>query len=198
MKLIFKLSLVFFINFAFSQEYREATIIFIDSASVKGFGEIKNNTIYFKVKQEDKPSKWSYDIAKGLVFSGYGYSEKYEYVKFEKYVDPKIMEVIEEGKLILYKYPKLFYTNDESISLSEPGKLTKYYSPAEHFTETFYIKRKNEELALDITFNFKSRARIYFSDCEKIIEKINSGKFTKKNIPEMIYYYNDYCDENEN
>lgn len=84
MKLILQILFIFFFNFTFSQDYREATIIFNDSSSVKGFGEIKNNTIYFKVKQEDEPSKWSYDIAKGLIFSGYGYSEKYEYVKFEK------------------------------------------------------------------------------------------------------------------
>lgn len=103
MKLILQLLFLFFINFTFGQDYREATIIFNDSTSVKGFGEIKKNTIYFKVKQKDQPSKWSYDIAKGLTFSGYGFSEKYEYVKFEKNRDPRIMEVIEEGELILYK-----------------------------------------------------------------------------------------------
>ena len=198
MKLIINFSLLFFINFIFSQDYKEATIIFNDSTSVKGFGEIKNNTIYFKVKQEDKPSKWSYDIAKGLVFSGYGYSEKYEYVKFEKNRDPRIMEVMEEGKLFLYKYSNLISNNGTNLDTSVSGKMPNHMSGFENFTETFYVKRKDAKLALDITFSFKSRARIYFSDCEKIIEKINSGKFTKKNIPEMIYYYNDYCDENEN
>ena len=198
MKLIINFSLLFFINFVFSQDYREATIIFNDSTFVKGFGEIKNNTIYFKVKQEDKPSKWSYDIAKGLVFSGYGYSEKYEYVKFEKNRDPRIMEVMEEGKLFLYKYSSLISNNGTNLDTSVSGKMPNHMSGFENFTETFYVKRKDAKLALDITFSFKSRARIYFSDCKKIIEKINSGKFTKKNIPEMIYYYNDYCDENEN
>ena len=101
MKLLLQLLFLIFINSTFSQDYREATILFNDSSSVKGFGEIRNNTIYFKVKQEDKPSKWSYDITKGIVFSGYDYSEKYVYVKFEKYTNPKIMEVIEEGKLSL-------------------------------------------------------------------------------------------------
>jgi hypothetical protein len=46
MKLIFQLLFLFFFNFTFSQDYREATIIFNDSSVVKGFGEIKNNTIF--------------------------------------------------------------------------------------------------------------------------------------------------------
>lgn len=194
MKLLLQLLFLFFLNFTFSQDYREATILFNDSSSVKGFGEIKNNTIYFKVKQEDTPSKWSYDIAKGLIFSGYGYSEKYEYVKFEKNGNPKIMEVIEEGKLTLYKFSKSIYRKNGTIS---QNSLTTYSSSNETLKETFYLKRKNTELATDISFSFKFRSKIYFSDCEKLIEKINNGKFNKKNIPEMVYYYNDFCDETE-
>jgi hypothetical protein len=120
--------------------------------------------LFFKVKQKDKPSKWSYDIAKGLLFSGYGYSEKYEYVKFEKNGNPKIMEVIEEGKLTLYKDSKSVYRNN--VAISQNG-LTTYSSRSEDLKETFYVKRKNAELATDISFSFKFRSKIYFSDCEK-------------------------------
>lgn len=104
------------------------------------------------------------------------------------------MQVIEEGKLTLYKFSKLIYRNNEAIS---QNRLTMHSSSTEDLKETFYVKRKNAELATDISFSFKFRSKIYFSDCEKIIEKINNGKFNKKNIPEMVYYYNDYCDETE-
>jgi hypothetical protein len=96
---------ILLINFTFlvfSQE-REATIIFNDSTSIKGFGEIKNENIYFRVSQEDEITKWSFDMAKGLTFSGYGFSEKYEYVKPDKYSTPILLEVIEEGNVNLYK-----------------------------------------------------------------------------------------------
>ncbi|KFF19825.1 hypothetical protein [Flavobacterium hydatis] len=196
MKLTFQLLFIFLSNITFSQDYREATIIFNDSSRVKGFGEIIGNTIYFKLKQEAKPEKWSYDIAKGLLYSGYGYSEKYEYVKFENNKKPKLMEVIEEGKLTLYKDSKAIYRDDSKFF--EDGKfLSRRYSTT-YSKQIYYVKRKNAEFATDITFSFKFRSKIFFSDCKQIIEKINNGKFHKKNIPEMIYYYNDYCDESEN
>ncbi|WP_281309642.1 hypothetical protein [Flavobacterium flavigenum] len=193
MKLIIQLLFLFFFNFTVSQDYREATILFNDSSSVKGYGEIRNNAIYFKVQQKDKPSKWSFDITKGLLFSGYGYSEKYEYVKFEKNTNPKIMEVMEEGRLTLYRFSKSVYRNNGFTS--QNGLMNSFLT--EGLKETYYVKRKNEELATDISFSFKFRSKIYFSDCEKIIQKINKGKFTKNNIPEIVYYYNDYCDETE-
>jgi len=206
MKLLFQLLFLFFINITFSQDYREATIIFNDSTSVKGFGEIKGNTIYFKVKEEDKPSKWSYDIAKGLLFSGYGYSEKYVYVKFKKNKDPKLMEVIEEGKITLYKDSNLTYKSngDTRLTFGSNGlalptsQMQMSGTTSQELKEKYYVQRKNAAFATDITFSFKFRAKIYFSDCEKIIEKINNGQFNKKTIPKMVYYYNDYCDSSEN
>ena len=194
MKLVLQLIFLLFINFAHSQDYRVATIFFNDSTSIKGFGEIKNNTIYFKVRQEDKSDKWSYDIAKGLTFSEYGFYEKYEYVKFEKQLKPRIMEVVEEGDVTLYKDAKLFYTSNGNSNF---GKIPVNISTFENMSVTFYVKRKSEEYATDIIFSFKTRAKKYFSDCEKIIEKINNRNFTKNNITDMVFYYNEYCGENE-
>jgi hypothetical protein len=87
------------LNFAFGQHYREASILFNDSTSIKGFGEIQHNKIYFKVKQEDKQTIWENDIAKGLIFTGYGFFEKYEYLKIDKNSKPKLVELVEEGNI---------------------------------------------------------------------------------------------------
>lgn len=194
MKIIIPFLFLLFINFAFGQDYRQAKIIFNDSTSIKGFGEIKNNEIYFKVKQEDKPTKWSYDIAKGLTFYGYGFSEKYEYIKCDKHSKPKILEVIEEGNVTLYKDSRIFYTGNFTPSV---GHLPTNISSFENISETFYVKRESEEFATNIFFSFKTSAKKYFSDCLKIIEQINNRKFTKENIPDMVFYYNEYCSENE-
>lgn len=194
MKLVLQLIFLLFINFALSQKYRVATIFFNDSTSVKGFGEINNNTIYFKVRQEDKSEKWGYDIAKGLTFSEYGFSEKYEYVKFEKQSKPRIMEVVEEGNVTLYRDAKLFYTGNVNFNAGSPPTNVSTFA---NMSVTFYVKRKTEEYATDIIFSFKTRAKRYFSDCKKIIEKIDNRNFTKKNIADMVFYYNEYCGENE-
>ncbi|MBZ4035099.1 hypothetical protein K6T82_10000 [Flavobacterium sp. 17A] len=190
MKLTFKLLLLLFINLGFAQEYREASIIFKDGSSIKGYGGIKNNTIYFKVQPEDKADKWSYDFAKGLTFGGYGFSEKYEYIEFE-HSKPKLLEVVEEGNVNLYRHAKEYYLGrDPNLSVA---KLPSDEDKVWEMTEAFYVKRKSEPYATDIEFSFNLRAKKYFGDCKKVVEKINNKKFTKKNIKDMVFFYNEYC-----
>ncbi|WP_281233459.1 hypothetical protein [Flavobacterium gelatinilyticum] len=209
MKLLIRFLFLLFINYSFSQDYRQARIIFNDSSSIEGFGEIKGNTIYFKVLQEDKADKWSYDFAKGLTFAAYGFSEKYEYVKIE-HSKPKLMQVVEEGKVTLYRDAKIYFADNrpESEKFKETALVhlpnthsdklfQKHVSSMETMTETFYVKRENEEFATDIIFSFNIRAKKYFADCKKVIEKIKNKKFTKKNIQDMVFFYNEYCDEDE-
>jgi len=180
----------------FGQE-REATILFNDSTSVKGFGEIKKEKIYFRVSLDDKITEWNYDMAYGLIFSGYGFSEKYLYIKPDKYSKkPIIMEVLEEGNVNLYR--KSFITErtykDPTKSLTDiNNRKTFVYD----FESTYYVKRKNESNATDLSFSFKTNSVKYFSDCKILVEKINKKEFKKDNIIEIVYYYNDYCDGEE-
>jgi len=200
-KTLLAILLINLTHIVFSQE-REATIIFNDSTSIKGFGEIKNEKIYFRVRQEDETTKWSFDMAKGLTFSGYGFSEKYEYVKPDKYSNPILMEVIEEGNVNLYKKNSFGFQmgigvnavmSSAGIGFVGAGPSFKY-----DIKSVYYVKRKNETNATDITFSFKTRALRYFSDCKILIDKINKRDFKKESINKMVYYYNDYCgDEDE-
>ena len=177
----------------FSQE-KEATILFNDSTSIKGFGEIKNEKIYFRVDLKDEKSEWKSDMAKGLIFTGYGFSEKYEFVKPDKYSKPIIMEVIEEGNVNLYR------KSSYGLNITGIGISTNGISPVADygFSNALYAKRANEESATELTFSFKSRSLRYFSDCQIIIEKIKKREFKADTIIEMVYFYNDYCGkENE-
>ena len=176
---------------AFSQE-REASVLFNDSTSIKGFGEIKKEKIYFRVSLTNEKSEYSYDLAKGLVFSGYGFSEKYEYVKPDKYSKPILMEVIEEGNVNLYKKSSSGLKMGIGVSAGNShigiGPEINY-----DYSSVYYAKRMNEENATDLTFSFKSRSLKYFSDCQIIIEKIKQREFKVDTITEMVFYYNEYC-----
>ena len=192
-------------NFVFCQEEENsATIIFNDSTTVKGYGEIKKNKIYFSLTQNDEKTEWSYDIAKGIIFSGYGFSEKYEYIKPDKYSEPILAEVIEEGKINLYRKNNLkinvgHFNSDSKSSFSVQQHANAMRSANTHYdvASVFYVMRPFENNATDITFSFKTRAMKYFSDCEIIIKKLKNRTFNTENIPQMVTYYNDYCDGQE-
>jgi len=172
---------------------REATILFNDSTSVKGFAEIKKEKIYFKASPDSEVTEWSFDMAYGLVFSGYGYSEKYVYVyPGKKAKKPILMLVVEENFVSLYK--KISFTAETVYPMNWPLQNPGQNATIKHYDSTvYYAQRKNETTATDITSNFKTDAAIYFTDCEALVAKIKKKEFKKEDVLDVVDYYNDYC-----
>lgn len=191
-KYIVSILFLFLSSFIFCQE-REARILFLDSTSIKGFGEIKKDKIYFRVDQDSEITIWDFEMAKGLLFEGYGFSEEYEYVKTSEKSKPVLMEVMERGNVNLYRDASYglkmgigFSAGSNGIGV---GPVGDYKS-----VEDFYLKRPNEAIATDLSKNFKKEAIAYFSDCKTLVEKIEKKEFRKTEIPDIVFYYNDYCD----
>jgi hypothetical protein len=157
-----------------------------------GFGEVKNDKIYFKLEQKDKPTVFDYNSVHAIHFVGYGFIEKYEYVKSDKYKKPKIMELIEKGKVNLYAFSEIRTIDNYSSNQVNGFPVSNYKTK---LIVEYFIKFPTNEIAIDIVFSFKKRVLRYFSDCPELIEKVNNKTFTKSTIPEMIYFYNDYCND---
>ncbi len=106
------LSIIFLLltSFIFCQE-REARILFLDSTSIKGYGEIKKEKIYFRVDLKSEKTEWDYDMVQGLIFEAYGFSEEYEYVKKSEKAKPILMEVIERGNKTLNSRYRFLYND---------------------------------------------------------------------------------------
>lgn len=185
-----------------------STILFNDGTTIKGYGEIKRNKILFRLTEKEEFTEWDYNSVKGISFSGFGFVEKYEYVIPDKYSEPKLMEVIEIGKVNLYRRwknnvgKKIILLTSQSysnlisniVNLNDTGNLTSdidvYNKEPIH-----YVKKENELYATDINFSFKTRVLRYFADCEIVIKKIKNRTFKVDNIPELISYYNNFCYE---
>lgn len=192
------------INFAFSQD-QEATIVFNDGSSIEGFGSINKNKIYFRASLDDKPDSWSYDMVKGITFLGFESTIKYEYVLLDEFSkpDPQLLEVVEEGNVVLYaRIRETFQTtgfNSNGFNVHSAriatNNIVSYRSGRENVTTELYVKRANEKYPLSLNSSFYKRAVKYFSDCEVLSKKIDKGEFSKNKILEIVQYYNDICAE---
>ena len=198
MKKIILILLLLIQSFSYSQEENKATIIFNDNTTIEGLGEIKKNKIYFKVAPQDNYSEWDYTSVRGIIFSGYGFSEKYEYTKPDKNSNPVIMEIVDDGFVKLYRKNKLFMRIEKVAISTSNNLLLGNNRISEDMSTTYYVKREEEDFATDISFGFKARSLKYFADCKSLTEKIYNRTFTAENIIEMINYYNNYCDGEEN
>ncbi|WP_230153854.1 hypothetical protein [Flavobacterium sp. CECT 9288] len=184
------------INNGFCQ-MREATIQFNDYTTISGYGEIKKNEILFQLELKDEISQWNYESIKGITFSGYGFAERFEYVKLKENAPPILLEVIEEGIVNLYRKIKLtrnFLVNPFSDQGIENMATNKSMSD-ETIQTDYFVKRNSEKYATNISSNFNKSAPIYFADCQSILDRIRNKKLSKKNIPDVIFDYNNYCEK---
>jgi len=189
-------------NFAFSQD-QEATILFNDGTTVEGFGSLSKNKIYFRASLDDKADSWSYDMVKGITFLGFESSVKYEYVSLDEFSkpEPQLLEVVEEGNVILYaRIRENFQTtgfNSNGFNVHSArittSNVVSYRSGRENVTTELYVKRANEKYPLSLNSSFYKRAVKYFSDCDVLSKKIDKGEFSKNKILEIVQYYNDIC-----
>lgn len=108
-------------NFIFCQD-QEATILFNDGTSIEGFGSINKNKIYFRASLDHKPDVWIYnDMVKGITFTGFESTVKYEYVLLDEFShpEPQLLEVVEKGNVTLYaRVRKIVTVNSNSLNSS--------------------------------------------------------------------------------
>lgn len=203
--MIKKFKTFFFIliaNLAFSQD-QEATILFNDGSTIEGFGSINKNKIYFRVSVDEKPDSWSYDMVKGITFLGFESIIKYEYVSLDELAkpEPQLLEVVEEGNVILYARIResfmgsSFNSNGFNVNSTRivTNNIVSYRSGRENVTTEIFVKRADERFPTSLNWSFYKRAEKYFSDCEVLVKKIDKGEFSKAKIIEIVKFYNDIC-----
>jgi hypothetical protein len=195
---------ILIVNFAFGQD-QEAKILFNDGTAIEGFGSINKNEIYFRASLDDKADSWSYDMVKGITFLGFESTVKYEYVSLDEFSkpEPQLLEVVEEGNVVLYARIRESYMgtsfNSNGFNIQSKRIVTNnvvsYRSGIENVTTELFVKRANEKYPLSLNSSFYKRAVKYFSDCEVLSKKIDKGEFSKNKILEIVQYYNDICAE---
>lgn len=173
----------------FFDKYEKATLHFLDGRSVLGYGKIVDflniYKIKFKVSLESKPDAWTNELVEGITFHGKYEDFVFKYVKPHPRLGALLLELLEEGVVSLYQDIQVyrnssFYENDKNII---------------GYSVAYYVKKQDENAALPLNGNFKRKARAYFQDCIGIMNKIKSKEFNKHTIPEMVYYYNDFCSD---
>lgn len=223
MKNIFFAFFLLFTFHLFSQTL-QAELIFTDGTSVEGYGTITSkNKIMFRVEPEDELEVWEHYVVKGIYLSSLFSARHFEYVKVKEHLPPKLMEVISEGKVNLYKQEKIKFEKD----LNNHSQETSYFNSNRHlkiqvqklefekgirFSDQkiepsnfgsklkptlkvkFYLKRKNEEIATNITNKFKKVGLKYFDDCETIKEMFETKEFRKYSKKEIVDQYNVFCE----
>jgi len=201
----FKLLLFIFLNnfFAFSQD-QECILYFKDGTSLEGYGMLKivnildpKEKIKFRLTKEEKGDFWDFEDISKITFIGFEMTQTFEYIKTSKYEYPKLLEILVDGEVKLYRSPEtttysLYFENYSANKNNFPNtsKVNAQFN---------YLKRDNEEIATCIDcYPLKSWAKQvseYLSDCETLVYDLKKHKYKFAELEDAIIFYNDFCTE---
>ena len=178
--------------FAFAQD-QECIMYFNDGTSIEGFGLIKNDRIQFRLTKEEKGDFWDYDDVSSIKFLGFEMNKTFKYVKLKKYESPKLLELLVDGEVRLYKEDTVInqygYGGNPAATLPTKIGETEYNKN--------YLKREIEEIATCIDCSIlKSWAKNvsnYLADCDTLVRDLKNHKYSFAELEDAIIYYNDIC-----
>jgi len=173
-------------------------LYFNDGKELIGFGKITtNDNINFKT-ENSKTKKYDFkDLKRVKIYNGDNFTTYIKARVADKNSDIVIEEVV-LGKMNLYKKVTQGHMVGApmggGIGGGAPMMTTHYYS-----ISSYYVRKKNE---IEVTHlgstslfskNFKKAASEYFSDCTSLVSKIQNKEFKKRDIEEIVTYYNTSC-----
>ncbi|MDC6387680.1 hypothetical protein PP182_03240 [Maribacter sp. PR1] len=143
--------------------------------------------VKYRKKRKSKINKFDETQVKSVIFRRS--DSEIAYFEYIPISDNKkgLFQVITSGKATLYA------RSVSVTSASGPAGGFQVYS-FNNFNE-FYVIREGEELASPmitarLSRSFKKRAMDYFSDCSKLVAKLESKSYNKEDIKKVVEEYN--------
>jgi len=177
--IVLSLAICIIANAQTSFGFREGTIIKKNGDTIRCYVEVAfsyENRVNYKFNQSDDANSLKIKDIKYVTLT----PNRFENIQFGK--RDKLMKIIEEGKISLYKYVEV----DDRVTSSNPGSTFK----AGNFINHFVIKK--DEFISEVTkTNFKKNLQKLFGDCENLSTDINKGAYEYDSIEVIVKAYND-------
>lgn len=207
--LLTTLLFIFCLGFLSAQD-TEADIYYKDGKSFSGYGRLlKNNKVQFKRTKKTKSLKVVFKLLDSVVIHTENGDFLFKEVKVEKVKKPIVLEVLVTGKANLYGDTSYIinhgFTQNGATNFVSSTKKGGYYKnktlfrPGIIITTDFLLQMPGEEepkflpLTNPLSSNFKKTASEIFNDCPDLVAKIQSEEFKKRDLVEVVEYYNKKC-----
>lgn len=183
---------------AFSQSTK-TTIYFNDGSEEAGLGKlITKNRIKFRRSIQDDPEKMSFSTIAKVKMEVNGSEKTYRLVAVEGKKKPLVLEELIVGELSLYRSTVHGQTPRYAGSGFGPG--ASGMAGGSFFSiNNYYVKKRTESEAIHLASNqlfkknFRKGSKIYFKGCPSLVEKIQGREYKKRDLEEIIKYYNSNC-----
>ena len=179
----------------------------IKSISIVEMGDVVNYEVKYKTKKTTPIANNTNDDDDDDDDDDDWGNDEYDNVRM-----PYLFEVVIKGKVSLYaiyhyQNPAMTVNNMTTLNgikttdVSTPYVLLKDKN-AYGTSITYYLSKENEDYVTTIAYiksinvgkSFEKKAIEYFSDCPELVQKIKAKVFRKRDIEEIVKYYNSNCE----
>ncbi|AOW20229.1 hypothetical protein [Urechidicola croceus] len=187
---------------SFAQK-QKATLYFKDGTTKTGLAKFTTFEEKIKFRKNRNSKKVVYDSNKidKIIIRENDKNIEYRYKFVEGRERAILLEPLVEGEITLYRDLKEGYSPGVSVGGYGGGGMGMgmtmgggYYSISNYFVARGNEK-KLQNMGSTALFgkNFKKAAKEYFKDCPSLVKKINDKEFKKRDIVDVVEYYNNNC-----
>jgi len=187
------ITLLFFIPMIAQKQ--KAILFFKDGTELKGRAKISpTGKIKFRKSKEAEKQFFSSKELKSIIIREFDKDIEYKYKVIEGKKTILLLEVLEEGKVTLYRTLRSGYV------VGAPGPNGMPMGGHSYSISNYYLSKDDKNLVVHLgargtifNKNFKKAASDYFKDCIMLVSKIQSKEFKKRDIVEIVEFYNENC-----
>jgi len=177
----------------------KATLIFKDGTTIQGLAKLSGiDKVKFKRNKKEKATKYHFSELKKAIINDGEASSTYVYAKVD--IDTyKVLEEITIGKVNLYSMEFSGYSGPVYMAGPNGGSWTGMGHS--YNIKNLFVSREGEEIVTHLgsnqlfTKNFKKAASTYFKDCPELVKKIQNKKLKKRDIKDIVEFYNNQCQQ---
>lgn len=157
-------------------------------------GKISGDYIKYKLHSKDKSKKLHFsEIDHVKIRFSKDDIKTYRYLKVKGSEKSRVLEEKIKGKVSLYTTSTSGYHNPFGYGINR----------IEYTIENYFVKRKDD---VDITHlgsnqlitkDFIEAATMFFSDCKQLVEKVKNKELKKRDIVQIVQFYNKNCDKTD-
>jgi len=206
-KILVTLTFVLGFMYSVNAQKQRATLFLRNGDTIKGLAKITigDDIIYRKDRKSQKQT-YNSKYLKGIRINSQGITKYFEYKLVKKKntsAIPKLMTVISKGKIDLYRINKtgVTYTNNGFGNNEVGSNNFGGFTSMPYSINNYYVGRKESDFVERLTStgtwfdkSFKKAASEYFKDCLKLVKMIQDKTFTKRDLEEIVEFYNDECE----
>ncbi len=199
MNIPFNLVLVFLLVLSsLSAQKTKGTLFFKDGIVKKGLVRLTGSgKIKYKSSKKAKATKYDFSEFEKVDILENKETVVYVHILARGHNGPQVVRELVKGKVSLYH---LLSTGGGPVFMPGNGPGGGSYTHNRTYDiKHLYVKRKGENVATHLgsdqlfTKNFKKAASRFFKDCTSLVQKIENRAYKKRDIKEIVAFYNNEC-----